>query len=324
MPPAEERIRDMQQRMREQAARLHARMMEQQQKLEAEAAAQHEKLMRHIAEVQEEAARHADNALWYLGRPGRQPAQMEKAAYLGVSASPLPPSLREQLRLPRGFGLLVDHVEKSSPADSAGVKQYDVLHKLDDQILINSHQLATLIRSHRPGEEVRLTVIHQGQANVVTAKLVEKELPIIDDAAPWGMRRNILEFTPDVPMDEFLRQWQNLPRPPQPLMPRRPQTRPVRPGDDRGPRGPEQALVKLPEGEAAISITITSDDGMVVTVKNKEGEVVFQGPVGTEEQRRALPERVQHLLERLHLPPQIHREAPAPPTPPAPQPHRES
>jgi len=81
----------------------------------------------------------------------------EKAAFLGVSGSPVMPALREQLKLPKGVGLVVEHVEPKSPAEEAGIKQYDVLHKIGDQLLVNAHQLAVLVRMHKPDEEVTLT-----------------------------------------------------------------------------------------------------------------------------------------------------------------------
>src|SRR4051812_14577750 len=76
-------------------------------------------------------------------------AAMEKGAWLGVNTSPPPHVLRQQLQLPRGVGLVVDMVAPDSPAQAAGVKQYDVLHKLNDQILINQQQLAVLVRTFK-------------------------------------------------------------------------------------------------------------------------------------------------------------------------------
>ena len=111
----------------------------------------------------------------------------EKAAFLGVSGSPLTPALREQLKLPTGVGMVIDFVESNSPAESAGLKQYDILHKLDNQLLINAHQLAVLVRMHKPGEEVSLTVIHQGQTKQIKAALIEKEVTALDDRNPWGV-----------------------------------------------------------------------------------------------------------------------------------------
>ena len=120
------------------------------------------------------------NIAWYQ-------AGTEKAAFLGVSGSPLTPALREQMKLPPGVGMVIDFVEPKSPAEAAGLKQYDILQKLDNQLLINAHQLAVLVRMHKSGEEVALTVIHQGQTRQINVPLVEKEVTALDDRNPWGV-----------------------------------------------------------------------------------------------------------------------------------------
>ena len=110
----------------------------------------------------------------------REPKKV-KAAYLGVSASRLTPAMRSQLSLPAGVGLAVETVDKDSPGAVAGLKQYDVLHKLNDQILVNLDQLSTLVRTFKPGDEVTLTVIRQAKPTVLKAKLVEKEVDDLVD-----------------------------------------------------------------------------------------------------------------------------------------------
>ena len=55
-----------------------------------------------------------------------------------MSASTLPERMSEQLNLPSGIHLSVDQVSPGSPADSAGLKVYDVLLHFNDQILVNS------------------------------------------------------------------------------------------------------------------------------------------------------------------------------------------
>jgi len=108
----------------------------------------------------------------------------EKAAYLGVTTSPVADTLREQLGLPKGFGLVVDSVEKDSPADKAGLKVHDVLQKLDDQLLINAPQLTVLVRSKKADDEITFTVIRAAKPMEIKAKLVEKALSILDVATP--------------------------------------------------------------------------------------------------------------------------------------------
>src|SRR6185369_10584319 len=104
----------------------------------------------------------------------------------GVAAGPVPAVLREQLKLQRGFGLVVEYVDKDSPAAAAGVHVHDILQKVDDQWIINSQQLLVLVRSKKPGDSVALTVISVGQPIVLTAKLTEKELPVLDDPFSWN------------------------------------------------------------------------------------------------------------------------------------------
>jgi hypothetical protein len=109
-------------------------------------------------------------------RSGRE-AQMVKTAFLGVGVSAAPSVLSEQLKLPQGVGLVVEFVEKGSPAEKAGVQAKDVIHKLDEQLLINPQQLATLVRTFKPSDGVKLTVIRKGEVMSLDATLVEKELP---------------------------------------------------------------------------------------------------------------------------------------------------
>ena len=114
--------------------------------------------------------------------------QKEKGPFLGISGSAVTGPLREHLKLPRGVGLLVEHVQPKSAAELAGVKRFDVLHKLGDQLIINPHQLAVLVRTHKPGDDVKLTVIRAGESKELTAKLTEAELEPLDDENVWGAR----------------------------------------------------------------------------------------------------------------------------------------
>src|SRR5688572_20447946 len=87
----------------------------------------------------------------------------EKGSYIGVATSPIPAVLREQLKLPSGSGLVVDRVEPDSPAEAAGIKAYDVLQKLDEQVLINPHQFGVLVRSLKPEVEAKLSIIREAK-----------------------------------------------------------------------------------------------------------------------------------------------------------------
>ena len=99
-----------------------------------------------------------------------------KGTYLGVETSEPPTVLRKHLGLHKGMGLVIDGVMPGSPAAEAGLKEYDVVQKLDDQLIVNYEQFTVLIRDHKPGDEVKLAAIHEGKPVTLTAKLVEHEI----------------------------------------------------------------------------------------------------------------------------------------------------
>src|SRR5688572_5970480 len=68
-----------------------------------------------------------------IARPPSATRQRTRVAYLGVVTSPVDPTRRRALGLPEGVGLTVGYAEEGSPADAAGIRQGDVLHKLGDQ-----------------------------------------------------------------------------------------------------------------------------------------------------------------------------------------------
>ncbi len=98
-------------------------------------------------------------------------------AYLGIYATKVNPNLSHQLNLPENLYLNVERVEKNSPAEQSGVQEFDLLLQLNDQILVNQEQLKYLVRSKKPIEEVTLTLLRRGKKQKITLKLGEIELP---------------------------------------------------------------------------------------------------------------------------------------------------
>ncbi|MBX3354885.1 MAG: PDZ domain-containing protein [Phycisphaeraceae bacterium] len=125
----------------------------------------------------------------------------EDAAFLGVSTEAISSETAAQLPIRRGTGLLVTTVTEGSPAAAAGLTRLDVLAKLDDQLLINSEQLAALIRSYQPGDAVTLTVYRGGREQRITTTLGSRLQPVL---GPGG-RRASLGFDDDMPISVMLR-----------------------------------------------------------------------------------------------------------------------
>jgi len=111
--------------------------------------------------------------------PGGRDERMPKVpvTYLGVETSEVPSVLCDQLGIQKGFGLVVDYVVPDGPAAAAGVQQNDIIKMLNDQILTDPSQLSKLVRNFQEGTNVTLTLMRKGQEQKVTVKLGKKEVP---------------------------------------------------------------------------------------------------------------------------------------------------
>jgi S1-C subfamily serine protease len=90
---------------------------------------------------------------------------------LGIVPDDLIPELAQQYGLPVREGIIVRQVEPGSPADRAGLEVADIITRIDNQAVTTSGDLRRILRSHRPGDSVRLTVVRapvRGRASTLT------------------------------------------------------------------------------------------------------------------------------------------------------------
>lgn len=91
---------------------------------------------------------------------------------IGIAYTPLSQRQAVSLGLPADLqGVIVTEVVPSSPASSAGLRQGDVLVKVNDQQIDEEHPLATIMLRFRPGDGVRLTIRRGGAEQVVEVTL---------------------------------------------------------------------------------------------------------------------------------------------------------
>jgi hypothetical protein len=101
-------------------------------------------------------------------------AEEEPGGWLGVVMSPLPEPLAAQLEL-EDLGMMVINVMKDSPADRAGLKQYDVILEFDGQNLSESFkEFADMVRAHQPGDQVEIRILRAAEPMTLTATLSER------------------------------------------------------------------------------------------------------------------------------------------------------
>jgi hypothetical protein len=226
----------------------------------------------------------------------------EKAVALGVNSSPTSAAIREQLKLPRGVGLVVESVEKDSPAEAAGVKRHDILEKLDDQILVNPQQMNALVRAKKAGDEVTLSLLRQGERTTVKAKLAEMNVAVNGDVGTAIMLAgNGLVLNRPVPMAG------NFPNPAAADEMNAAMNGVWTARVAGAPPMPAKMFVQNINGkqttqwsDADHDLTLERENGKTMRLKAVErgtGKVLFEGAVDTDEQRKAIPPELLKKVE---------------------------
>ncbi len=217
------------------------------------------------------AAAFADDAVG----PARDPAK--KVAYLGITAKAVDPAVQARLKLPEGLGLSVRYVDPRGPAKT-DIEAGDVLEKIDDQVLTDTHQLVTLVRLHRPGDSVTLSIIHQDKPVTIRVKLGEKELHAAasqasPESSPLG---NATGGT--------------FPSDPTALIP----------FDYQLQTTNTQTEMAFDDGTYAAKVSADDTGSKHMVVKDRQGKMVATGAVDTESDWAAFPQDVRDHLKVLH------------------------
>lgn len=88
---------------------------------------------------------------------------MVQRAYLGVMIRDINGDLKEQEHLKISEGAYVDSLVENSAAARAGIKEGDVITDVEGTPILKTADLLEQIGTHRPGDEVRVTVNRNGK-----------------------------------------------------------------------------------------------------------------------------------------------------------------
>jgi len=229
---------------------------------------------------------------WASGCASSGPPKKMKLPYLGVAASSASEVLRQQLGLPPGTGLVVDYVDEEGPAHKAGIRAHDVLTKLGDQILVNPPQLAVLVRMHKAGDGVAVTLVRGGKEQRLSATLVEKEQVVAAPAMGMGAFGALAPPVPPQALNDLLRQGNlNI----------RIEPRDVEDGQKGGQHATGSTVAtgfSLSMADGEHTLTVEQRDGKRhLVAKDADGKVLFDGPITTEEERQRVPEEIRKKLD---------------------------
>jgi serine protease Do len=93
--------------------------------------------------------------------------------WFGVTARPLAPGEAKQRGYPSPYGIVVENVERGSPAAASGIEAGDLIVRVGDReidsFVLLSRQLLRLL----PGDEIRVTLLRGGDLIDITSTLAE-------------------------------------------------------------------------------------------------------------------------------------------------------
>ncbi len=106
--------------------------------------------------------------------PGtRVTASSEAVAYAGLNVGSR--AAHAVAGLADGVGVQVGFIDPSGPSFGK-VEEGDILTRLDDQVLFNAEQFRALVRTHQPGDKVKLTLLRGAEPQLIELKLGTRQV----------------------------------------------------------------------------------------------------------------------------------------------------
>lgn len=264
-------------------------------------------------------------------KPAQEPLQQEQegqtitVAWIGLGGCPVSETLARHLGLEQGVGLTIHHVLEGDPADKAGIEKHDVLVEFDGQKVGDFVVFRDAVRAKAPGDEVEVSFIKQGKLIKRKVVLSERKLALGNARqAPQDMEVNPLwRGMGDLPKADHDRMREMMKRNIEELSKQLQKNGEIEfdmkkfidPDDIEKLKGLD-ALIPAPDKEgnafqfnAQASMTVMDDEGSVtmkvidgaheVIVKDKQGNILFEGPYDTPQDKAAVPDEIRERLEKI-------------------------
>ncbi|NQZ58935.1 MAG: PDZ domain-containing protein [Lentisphaeraceae bacterium] len=231
---------------------------------------------------------------------------LNEKAFLGVSTSPISEAMKVQLSIDKA--LLVIRVLPDSPAAKAGIKLYDIILKVDGAPLDKQIRLASLIGSHQAGDEVELTLLRRTQEmkQKVTLQGRPNSFVSLDDEPSdfsviseiEELHRRMSEMAQrgfsgrGVKMEDMMKRLFD-------MMRQSSRQRSKNQQEMFSLKGSCSSVIKSSDGLYDIRIEIMDGKKKVKVVDSKSGDVIFEGGINTEAEKKAMPESVRQKVINL-------------------------
>jgi 2-alkenal reductase len=85
--------------------------------------------------------------------------------YIGISFQPINPGIASRYDLPAQWGVYITRVTVNSPASNAGLQEGDIVTKIGDVALDETHSYVNTLFAYKPGDQITLEVV-RGNKNI--------------------------------------------------------------------------------------------------------------------------------------------------------------
>ncbi len=79
--------------------------------------------------------------------------------YLGISFEPINPDIALRYNLPAQWGVYITRISSGSPASKAGLQEGDIITKIGDVTLDETHSYVNTLFTFKPGDQINLEVV---------------------------------------------------------------------------------------------------------------------------------------------------------------------
>jgi 2-alkenal reductase len=93
--------------------------------------------------------------------------------YMGINFQPINPDIAMRYNLPAQWGVYVMKVADNSPASKAGLKEGDIITKVGDVALDETHSYVNALFTFKPGDQITLNVMRDGKDTQIQVTLGE-------------------------------------------------------------------------------------------------------------------------------------------------------
>lgn len=128
-------------------------------------------------------------------------------AWLGVYIQEVTPEIAEKFGLEKPKGALVSDIAPDSPAERANLMRGDIILKIDEKAIQSVSELQQTVRSHRPGDNVKVELWRDKKTIVVDVTLgeLQEESSGVVSEPSVTLGVEVREITPDLVRQYSLR-----------------------------------------------------------------------------------------------------------------------